>query len=118
MSDKQEALQEIVTIVNNHNLTFQEVAAALTDKHEITLQKRSGALLRIFSYIGSILVFAGICILIGMQWDNLGSSGRVFVTLGIGFFFFLVALFAMDHPRFDRIATPLLLIAALFQPAG
>ena len=118
MNSKQEALQEIVAIVQNHKLTFEEVTAALTDQQQISQQKSSGTLSRIFGYIGSILVFSGICIYIGMQWDYFGSAVRVLVTLGLGFAIFIIALLMMGHPRYDRVATPLLLIAALFQPAG
>lgn len=118
MPNKQEALQEIVTIVQNNQLTIKEVMAALTDTQMITVQRSSSILSRLFVYIGSILAFAGICIFIGMQWDQLTSGARIAVTLGTGFAVFLFALVAIDHPKYDRSATPLLLMAALFQPTG
>lgn len=118
MPNKQEALQEIVTIVQNNQLTVKEVMAALTDTQTITVQRSSSILSRLFVYIGSILAFAGICIFIGMQWDQFTSGARIAVTLGTGFAVFLFALVAIDHPKYDRSATPLLLMAALFQPTG
>lgn len=118
MSNKQEALQAIIDIVKNHQLSIQEVITALTDTKNVTKQRTSGILSRIFGYIGSILVFSGICIFIGMQWEQLGSIERITVTLGTGFVLFLIAIAIMDNTKYGRIATPLLLIAALFQPTG
>ncbi|HBZ31368.1 MAG TPA: hypothetical protein DEO56_12400, partial [Nitrosomonas nitrosa] len=71
MANKQEALQEIITIAQNHRLSVDEVVAAMRDSQAIAVQQSHGILSRMFGYIGSILVFAGICILIGMQWDQL-----------------------------------------------
>lgn len=118
MANKQEALQEIITIAENHRLSVDEVVAAMRDKQAIAVQQSHSILSRMFGYIGSILVFAGICILIGMQWDQLTSGERVAITLGSGFIAFLLGLAAMDHPKYDRAATPFLLMAALFQPTG
>ncbi|MBK7353054.1 MAG: DUF2157 domain-containing protein [Nitrosomonas sp.] len=118
MPSKQEALQAIIDIVKNHQLSIQEVIAALTDTENITKQKTTGILSRIFGYVGSILVFAGICIFIGMQWEQLASIERIAAILGTGFIIFLVAVAAIDNPKYERAATPLLLIAALFQPTG
>lgn len=118
MLNKQEALQAIIDIVRNHQLSNKEVIAALTDTKNITKQRTTGVLSRIFGYIGSILVFSGICIFIGMRWEQLGSVERITATLGIGFILFLIAVAVMDNPKYDRTATPLLLIAALLQPTG
>lgn len=118
MSSKQVALQEIIDIVKNHQLSIQEVIAALTDTKNVTKQRAAGALSKIFSYIGSILVFSGICIFIGMKWEQLESIERIAVTLGIGFVLFQIAVAIMDSTKYSRVTTPLLLIAALFQPTG
>lgn len=118
MNNKQEALQEIVTIAQNHKLTINEITAALTNESQFIQQKSEGTLSKIFGVIGSILIFTGVCIYIGMQWDHMGSAARVVVTLGLGFTLFLLALIAMTIPRYESVATPFLLIAALLQPTG
>lgn len=117
MSQKDEALQEIAIIARNNKLTIAEIAAALAP----ALQKEkesSGILSRAFNYLGGILIFAGICTFVGFNWDHFGSAARVLITLGTGFAAFLFALAAMDDEKYDRAATPLLLVAALFQPMG
>ena len=118
MPNEQEALQKIITIVRNNQLTAEEVMAALKYTQAITVQKSSDTLSRMFAYIGSILVFAGICIFIGTQWDQFTSGARIIVTLDTGFVVFLFALVAMNHPKYDHSATTLLLMAAIFQPIG
>ncbi|MFN7113533.1 MAG: DUF2157 domain-containing protein [Alphaproteobacteria bacterium] len=118
MTARQDALQEIISIARLHKLNAQDIAQALADKKEAHVQESGGVLSRLFGYIGGILVFAGICILIGQMWDDMGSYTRVIVTLGTGFSAYLFGLAAIGHEKFDRAATPFLLIAALFQPAG
>lgn len=114
---KQEALRTIVTIARNHQLTAQDITTALTSE-QANAQQHSGTLSRIFGYIGSILVFSGICIFIGMQWDHFGSIERISITLGLGFAIFLIALVVLSYSDTSVIATPLLLMAALLQPTG
>ena len=114
---KQEALQTIVAIARKHQLTAHDITTALTGE-QTTVQRHNGTLSRIFGYIGSILVFSGICIFIGMQWDHFGSIERILITLGLGFAIFLIALVVMSYSRTSVIATPLLLMAALLQPTG
>jgi uncharacterized membrane protein len=118
MTARQDALQEILTIARLHNLSAQDIAHALSDKKEAAVQESGNVLSRLFGYIGGILVFAGICILVGQLWDDMGSYTRVIVTLGTGFSAYLFGLAAIGHEKFDRAATPFLLIAALFQPLG
>lgn len=118
MSSKQEALLAIIDIIKNHQLSNQEVITALTDTRDITKQRTTGIFSKIFGYIGSILVFSGICIFIEMRWEQLGSIERITATLGIGFMLFLIAVAVMDNPKYDHAATPLLLIAAIFQSTG
>lgn len=118
MTTRQDALQEIVTLARLNNLTAADIVHALTDKKEAAVTESSGILSRLFGYIGGILVFAGICIFIGQMWDDFNAATRILVTLGTGFCAYLFALAAMGDEKFDRVSTPMLLIAALFQPTG
>lgn len=118
MSTKQDALEEIVTIVRNNKLALDDIIAALKDPTETAVKESSGIIARLFGYIGGILLLAGICILVGNNWQHFNSAARVVVTLGTGFSAFLFALAAMGHPKYDRAATPLMLMAVFFQPVG
>jgi len=118
MSNKDDALQEIALIARNNKLSIEDIIRALAPSVEKTERESRSIISRLFGYIGGILVFAGICIFVGMQWENFGSAARVIVTLGTGFAAFLFALAITDDSKYSRAATPLFLIAALFQPGG
>ncbi len=121
MTSRHEALQEILSIASRHQLTPEEISAALRAegmKEESTPEQKSSLVAKLFGYIGGILVFAGIVIFIGMQWEEMNSPARIIITLGTGFAAFLMALAALREVRFSRAATPLFLIAAVLQPLG
>jgi hypothetical protein len=63
-------------------------------------------------------VFVGLAIYIGMRWNDLGSTGRVLLTLGPGFCAFVLALVCTTNEAFAGAALPLFLIGALVQPTG
>lgn len=119
MSQKEEALQDIVSLARLHHITMAEIAQALdTPQVEQVRQQSSGVLSKLFGYIGGIFVFAGICVFISMYWDDFGSAARVIVTLGSGIAAFFMALACLHDKRYERAATPLFLMAALLQPTG
>ena len=118
MTSRQDALQEILSIAQVHNLTATDIVHAMSDKQEAALQESSGILSRLFGYVGGILIFAGICVFIGQFWSDFNGATQILVSLGTGFCAYLLALAACDHDKLDRAATPLFLIAALFQSAG
>lgn len=118
MSAKQDALEEILTLARLNGLSAEDITRAMADKQGAAVRESGSVISRLFGYIGGVLVFAGLCIFIGMKWDDLESFARVMVTLGSGLAAFLFALAAIGHEKYDRAATPLLLIAALLQPVG
>ncbi len=118
MNDRDDALVEVVDLVRRHALTLDEIAAALAGDPSFAARRSSSLVARIFGYIGGTFVFAGLAIYVGMRWDELGSMGRVLLTLGPGFSTFVLALVCTTDEGFDRAATPLFLLAAVLQPAG
>ncbi len=119
MSDKEDALQEIVSIAKNNSITLAEITKALTDLPAQAAKQSSGVLSKLFGYLGGIFVFSGICIFIGMNWDDITSSAaRVVITLGTGYLLFIMALVTMTDKRYARAATPLLLMSSALQPTG
>jgi hypothetical protein len=117
MSMRQEALTQIADIARRNNLTVEEVAAALAVSAPAE-QKSANILSRIFGYIGGILVFAGLCLFVSMKWDELGSIGRVLITLGPGFCAFVLALVCISDTRLEKASTALFLAAAILEPTG
>jgi hypothetical protein len=72
----------------------------------------------VLGFLGGTFVFAGIGVFIALQWDEMNSAARVIVTLGSGFTTFILGLLAAKDPRFEKAATPLLLMAAALEPTG
>jgi len=119
VTSRAEALQQIAEIAARHQLEADEIISELNKTPRPDQAERStGILAKIMAYLGGIFVLAGIAIFIGMQWDQFSSPVRVLVTLGVGFAVFLFALTTMTDPRFSRVTTPMLLIAAMLQPTG
>ncbi|MEZ0223175.1 MAG: DUF2157 domain-containing protein [Alphaproteobacteria bacterium] len=117
-SSKQDALIEVVDIIKRHNLTLDDVYAAMQGSKEFRAQKSGSILMRAFGYLGGLFVFAGIGTFIGMQWDGMGAAGHIICTLGFGFCLFIMALACNSNEKISPAATPLFLIAALLQPTG
>jgi hypothetical protein len=115
---RDDALAEIVALIRQHDLTVREIASALDRDPHASAEQSSGILSRVFGYLGGTFVFVGLAIYIGMRWDDLGSAGRVLLTLGPGFCAFVLALVCTTNAAFAGAALPLFLIAALVQPTG
>lgn len=116
---KQDAIADVVSLIRRNGLTLADISAALNQSpQQQKIEKSGGILTRLFSYVGGILVFAGLCIYVATVWGDLGSAARVIITLGTGFCAFIMAVTATTDERFEKAATPLFLIAAFLQPGG
>jgi hypothetical protein len=116
-NERQEALGQIAEIARQHRLTARDIATFMVEGREAS-QRRSEILTRLFAYLGGIFVFAGLCIYTGMQWSSLNPYARIVITLGTGLVAYVLGVLCLRDQRYQRAATPLLLIAGLFQPAG
>jgi hypothetical protein len=117
---RQEALSEIAAIARRHHLTVQDIATVLDGDGEPARAeaRQRGVVSRLFNYIGGILVFAGLGVFIGMYWSDFSPAFRVLVTLGSGFAAFISAIACSKQARLAQAVGPLLLAAAVFEPAG
>lgn len=115
---KEDALQDIISLAKHNNISFDEIKHAIEAAPALASKPSSSVLSKLFGYIGGIFVFAGIGVFISMYWDDFGSAARVIVTLGTGLVAFIMALVCLHDKRYERAATPLLLIAAILQPSG
>lgn len=119
MEDRARAIEQIVTIARQHQITTTEIAAALGDGRLDAPESRGRAVLvRVLGYLGGMFVFAGVGIFIALQWDAMTSAARVIITLGSGIVAFALALLSNRDLRFSKAATPLFLIAAALEPTG
>jgi hypothetical protein len=114
-----QALQHIATLAQQHRLSLAEIATALGEASSPPQDSRwRGVLVRVLGFLGGTFVFAGIGVFIALQWDQMNAAARVIVTLGSGFVTFLLGVLAAKDARFEKAATPLLLMAAALEPTG
>ena len=134
------ALEDIAALARQHQFSATEIAAAIgapsplredsressgqalrqgsSDQAAAQENRAQAVLVRVLGFLGGTFVFAGIGVFIALQWSGMNSAARVVVTLGSGLAAFVLAILANKEDRFNKAATPLLLIAALLEPIG
>lgn len=115
--NKKEAIAQIVSLAEAHSIGVDEITAALAHA-PATPVKKSGIVGKLFGYIGGILVFSGIGLLISFIWDDVGSAQRVIMTFGAGLAAFILGIAFVKTGKGERAATPLFLVSGLMQPTG
>ena len=120
MSDKDRALEQIVQLARAHDVGEDDIRRALrtSGAGEAAEQLRTSVLTRVLAYLGGTFVFAGLGVFIAMHWESMNFASRVVITLGSGIAAFVLALIALYDERYEKAATPLILIAAFLQPTG
>jgi hypothetical protein len=119
MDDRTRALDEIAALAARHGLTLNDIAAVIAQAPaDVTAPRGRNVLVRVLGVIGATFVFAGIGVFIALQWDGMNSPARVVVTLGSGLAALVLSTLARRDERFEKAATPLLLIAAALEPMG
>lgn len=119
VTDKASALENIARLMRNYDITPAEVDAAF----HAPLRPATGARSRgdiaktLFIYLGAIFILAGISTYIGTFWAAMGSTMRVFVTLGVGYILLIVLVSALHEKKFPKLILPLAL-ATMFMMTG
>jgi hypothetical protein len=113
---KGEALEKIAAIARQYDLSADEITAALRRYQGV--EKSGSTLSRILGYLGGAFIFGGLALFIGMQWEILGSAGRIIITYGAGLVAFILGLITLKDIRYQNASTPLFLAAAAMLPTG
>lgn len=114
--DKNAALEEIVTLTKNHNITLDEIGARLVNA---SVKDKSGSwLTTLMGYLGGAFIIGGLGLLTAMIWSDLGSAARVLISYGPGLVAFILGVITVKDIRFEKASTPLFLKAALLLPTG
>ncbi len=114
--ERRAALDQIAALAKTHALSIDDIGGVLTANYG--RDKSSGLLVRILGYLGATLIFGGLCLLIGMQWDVLDSAARVVITYGPGLAAFVMGVITLGDARYKGASTPLFVVSALLQPTG
>ncbi len=115
---KEQAVKEILDIARRHGVTLEDLRDRLGQAAPVPAAAIRGILPRLFAYLGGTFIFAGLGVLIGLNWEEMNPAARIIVTLGSGLATFGMGLAALSRNRYRRAATPLFLIAAILQPTG
>ena len=117
---KQDALSQISALISEAGLSESELASLLPKPTpKISTEEDSSSLLqRVMIYIGGLFIFTGICVYIGIVWEDVPPLERVIGTFGTGLVAFFLGLISLEDPRYSKASTPLFLIAAFLQPGG
>jgi hypothetical protein len=115
MTTRNEAITQIQSLIDEHHLSKSDIVALFNAPSE---EGSGGMLQRIIMYIGGAFIFMGICVYIGIIWEDLNPLSRVIISLGSGFIAFIMGLFCLGDSRYTKAATPLFIIAAAIQPVG
>ena len=115
---KEQAVREILDIARRHGVTLEDLRYALEETEPASSPSFRGILPRLFASLGGTFIFAGLCVFIGMNWEEMNAAARIIVTLGSGLATFGMGLAALARSRYEKAATPLFLIAVVLQPTG
>lgn len=116
--DKEKALGKIVDLAGLHDIGIDEIGARLAKVPAKTGKAESSIIVKLLSYLGGILIFAGLGAYISLVWDDLESAARVIITFGPGLIALILGIAALRDKRYEKAATPLFLIAAFLEPTG
>lgn len=124
---QRKALESIVALCRKHNLDAASINNALANyesgKNDTSLpspskKSHNDFLMGLLGNLGGTLIIAGFLIYVSMMWPDIGSFGRVVLSLGAGIFCFAAASFVQKSQSFAKAATQLWLLSFAFIPTG
>lgn len=122
VTDKASALEHIVQLMRNYDITPTEAEAALhapaAARPEAARRSRGDIAKTLFTYLGAIFILAGIGTYIGTFWQSMGSVMRVVVTLGVGYILLIVLVSALHEKKYPKLILPLALASVLMMTSG
>ncbi len=127
--DKNYLLQEIKRGLSEGTITSSDLAslssfstdnsvAEMSGLEEVKDKSSSNKITEAFFYIGAILIAIGISVVIGENWEALGSFLRVLVTLGTGVIAFITAVLLENRNTNVKISNAIHIIAIFALPLG
>lgn len=114
---KQQAISQIQEWMNSGVLDQQDLSNIRTNGENQLLAHRLH-LSEIFYYLGALIIFLGISVLVGQNWEVLNSITRVLLTLGAGVVFYVVGVALVNNKISDKISVPFFLLSGFLIPSG
>lgn len=117
MENKQEVLQYIKNLAAEKVVSREELVSAYDAGGGLAKAKRFG-MSEILYYIGGMIVFLGIAILIEQNWSALSIITKILATLGSSIAAYFVGMAFSREKRFENVGSAFYLISALVMPIG
>jgi hypothetical protein len=122
--NKEDLLRELSQKVSSGEITRQEVTSRLGAGSSVTTEGAEGILLshlsvtKILYILGAAIVIIGIVIFTAQIWDDIGSFGRILVTLGLGFLLTAIGSMLMKQKSREHIGPVFFFIGGVLIPGG
>jgi hypothetical protein len=119
--DKQQLLEEVKSLAAAGQLSRSELAGAFDAGNNIAISENphlSLNLANVLYYIGGGIVFIGIAILVGQNWEYLNDFTKILSTLGSAVAAYIVGAIFYRYPKLVQVATAFFFLSALLMPLG
>lgn len=103
---------DLLTLVGGEVAT---ISSAVQGEH--TRDAGSKSLIHVLYGVGAIIAIVGVVILIAQNWDEIGFSGRLLVTLGVSFFSYAIAM-ALRSVEQRVLSQVLYIVSSTLAPLG
>jgi Predicted membrane protein (DUF2157) len=118
----QTLLEQITEAAKTGGLTLEQVQNAYKagdEQNPPAKTKSPFSLPKILTFVGGLIVFIGLSIIISVNWNTLNTISQILITLGLGFALFTVAnLIFWKLKNYDFLGNCLHLIGAGLIPTG
>ncbi len=117
--EKQELLRNIQSSLDRGIITRDDLIGYfdVKSKGDVAGDRRLNVS-EILYYLGGLIVFIGIAIFVGDNWDKLGSVSRILATLGAGITMYVAGVLLSQYRTLERPAIGFHLVGALLIPGG
>lgn len=124
--NKEELLQELSVKISTGEISREEIAtyfsfAPTTQTTTITENSKIATLFsvtKMLYVLGAAIVIIGIIIFVSQIWDDIGSFGRITVTLGLGFLITAIGSMLLKSKPDENIGTVFHFIGGMLIPGG
>lgn len=122
--NKEELLQELAAKISMGEISREDVMSHLSlstvTQSEIVKEETSKnfSVTKMLYILGAAIVVVGIVIFVSQIWDDIGSFGRILVTLGLGFLITAIGSMLLKSRPEDKIGTIFHFIGGMLIPGG
>src|SRR3989339_191243 len=117
--DKHDLLRQLSVLAEQHLVSEQEVLQALRQgKSSPSQHGTASRFTEILYYIGGLIIFIGITVLIVQNWEMLNSITRILVTLGVGIAAYVMGVLYMQRKITQNLTTAFFFLSTILLPTG